>query len=74
MLFKRIETKIGVEGMHCGGCANRVKIALSALKGVKSVDVSLENKMATIISKHQIDENIIKQTIEDLGFSVSKIA
>ena len=74
MLFKRVETKIGVEGMHCGGCANRVKNALSALKGVKSVDVSLENKMATVISKQALNESEIKQAIEDLGFSVSSIA
>ena len=32
------ELKIKINGMVCGGCENRVKIALSEISGVESVD------------------------------------
>ncbi len=70
MLFKKIETVIKIEGMHCGGCANRVKNVLSNIKNVKSVNVSLEEKKATIISSKELNLDEIKQAIDDLGFKI----
>jgi copper chaperone len=35
---------IKVEGMSCGHCQMRVKKAVEAVEGVKSADVSLQNK------------------------------
>lgn len=37
-----------VEGMSCEGCVSGVTKALEALPGVRSVDVSLEEKRATV--------------------------
>lgn len=50
MLFKKeIRTDvIGVEGMMCPRCVAHVKGALEAVKGVQSVEVSLEEKTATV--------------------------
>jgi len=51
MLFKKEKTYvIGVEGMMCPRCVAHVKTALEAVKGVKSVEVSLEDKTATVLS------------------------
>ena len=50
MLFKKeIRTDvIGVEGMMCPRCVAHVKGALETVKGVQSVEVSLEEKTATV--------------------------
>jgi copper chaperone len=43
-----IKQEFAVDGMHCGGCVKSVTGAVSRLAGVRSVDVSLEQKAATI--------------------------
>jgi len=42
-----------VEGMNCMGCVNKVKSALTALDGVKSCDVNLEQSRATVVYDHK---------------------
>ncbi len=61
---------IKIEGMQCNHCKMTVEKALSAMEGVTNVEVSLENKTATIESTKEIDENQIKQLIEEAGFEV----
>ena len=39
---------IKIEGMTCMGCVNSVKNVLEKVRGVDSVEVSLEKKQATI--------------------------
>ena len=47
--------RIGIEGMSCGHCVNHVKEALTEdIQGVKIIDVSLENKCATV----EVDNNV----------------
>jgi copper chaperone CopZ len=61
---------LGIGGMHCTHCAGRVKTALLALSGVKSVDVNLETKAVTITSKAALDRAQLVNAIESLGYSV----
>lgn len=61
---------IEIEGMQCNHCKMTVEKALSTIEGVTNVEVSLENKTATIESTKEIDENQIKQLIEEAGFEV----
>ncbi|MBQ7347447.1 MAG: heavy metal translocating P-type ATPase [Clostridia bacterium] len=49
MLFSKSKTYIiPVEGMMCQHCVSHVKNALEAVKGVQSVNVSLDEKSATV--------------------------
>ena len=75
MLFskKTIEKKIHIEGLKCGGCVKRVENVLKTFKEIKSFNVSLEEKVATISLKKDIDNNILKESITNLGFSVINI-
>ena len=73
MLFKKIQTEVSIEGMHCMGCAGRVKNILSSLKGVKKVNVSLEEKKAIILSSNELNDDDINSAIDDLGFKVINI-
>ena len=59
--------------MNCWGCANRVKNALSSVKGIKHVDVNLENKCATFKLKKDISNDDISKVIDELGFKVTNI-
>lgn len=61
-------TKVKINGMSCGHCSIAVKKALSQLEGVEKVDVSLEEKVATITSSVALNENILKDIIDDEGY------
>lgn len=61
--------KVRVEGMHCNHCRLAVLEALNKLPGAKGVVVDLEHG---VVSWEVIESTmeIIKATIEDLGFDV----
>ena len=68
MLFAKKETvTLKVDGMHCVKCQARVENALKAVKGVKSVAVSLENGNATV------EYAVGKTTPEALAAAVTAI-
>lgn len=66
------ETIIKVEGMVCNGCENRVQNALKTLEGVEKVVANHTNGTVTITSKYEVEENVMKEKIEDLGFEVKE--
>lgn len=70
MIFKKIEATLTVEGMHCQKCVARITEALKQIGGVKKVNVDLEKKSVNVISKVEIDRDVLAEAIEKLGFSV----
>ena len=62
-----------VDGMHCENCANRIKKVLSSFAEIKDIDVNLDTKKVIITLNKEIDDNTIKNKIEDLGFEVKAI-
>ncbi|MBR1540047.1 MAG: heavy-metal-associated domain-containing protein [Clostridia bacterium] len=64
------EIILNVDGMMCSGCENRVQNALKTIKGVKEVKASHEEKKVQIILKQDVDEQIFKDKIADLGYEV----
>lgn len=69
-MFKKIHKTIEIEGMHCEGCANRVKNTFSMIPGVQQVKVNLEDKKAELILSREIDDSIFREKIESLGFTM----
>lgn len=67
-----IETELKVKGMMCGGCENRVKNVLGSIDGVQSIEADHTTGLVKIISKEEIDMNMIIEKIDDLGFEVVK--
>ena len=59
--------------MSCGHCSKRVEEALKSVEGVKSVKVDLKAKNAEIILNKDIENDILKNQVEDLGFIVMDI-
>lgn len=63
--------QLNVKGMSCGGCASRVKKALSALPGVSRAEVTLETgKVIVDFDADKLQESTLRSTIFDLGFEV----
>lgn len=71
------EPKIGekvlqIEGMRCENCQARVENALNRLDGV-ACTVNLRKKLARVRYSTPIADEVLKQAVETLGYSVTKI-
>ncbi|MBI3682616.1 MAG: heavy-metal-associated domain-containing protein [Acidobacteria bacterium] len=66
---KDATAEIKVKGMTCGSCVATVKKALTATKGVKDADVSLEKGTATVVYEDsQVTEKQLADAIKKTGF------
>ncbi len=60
-----------VEGMSCAHCEHTIKKAVSALDGVKTVNVALSAKKVTIeYDTEKLTLDTIRNVIEDSGYDV----
>ena len=64
------ELELKVEGMVCGGCEKRVVNALSDLQGVSEVVASYQNGTVLVKMTEEVEVEVLKEKIEDLGFEV----
>lgn len=62
-----------IEGMSCGHCSKRVTEKLSELDGVLEVSVDLDQKSATLNTNQEIEESLLKETIENIGYNLTSI-
>ena len=66
------ELVFNVEGMMCSGCENRVQNSLKTIDGVAEVVANHINGTVTVKLNKEIDRNIIKEKIEDIGYEVKE--
>lgn len=66
------ETIIKVGGMVCNGCENRIQNALKTIDGVKKVVADHKNEIVIVTSTKEIQGNVMKEKIEDIGFKVKE--
>ncbi len=62
---------ISIDGMQCNHCKMTVEKVLGAIDGVTKVEVSLENKTASIETNKDVSDDTIKAVIEEAGFKVN---
>ena len=67
-----MEKIIKIEGMSCNHCVMAVKNALSEIKGISHVEVELDNNRA-IVKGDNLEDNILKEAVEDAGYDVIEI-
>ena len=67
-----MEFIIKVEGMMCEGCENRVQNVLSQIDGVEKVIANHKEGTVTVKANNELDKNIIKEKIEDIGYEVKE--
>ncbi len=61
---------LDVEGMMCGKCQAHVQKALEGIAGVSSVEVSLENKQATVTMDSEIADEKLSEAVTEAGYEV----
>ncbi len=63
---------LNVEGITCGGCEKSIRNALLERAGVNEVSASHETGVVAIdFDDTQIQQDQLKQAIEDAGFDVA---
>ena len=66
LLSHNIEKTFKIEGMTCGGCANKVIKAVDALDGVESCDVNVDKGQAKIkFDESKINEKEILEILNN---------
>ncbi|MEO7088658.1 MAG: heavy metal-associated domain-containing protein [Bacteroidia bacterium] len=62
-----------VSGMSCGGCAATVKNKLSAVQGITSVKVDLENNELEVTSSEAIKIDTLKDALNNTSYTISEL-
>lgn len=74
MLFSKKKRKIiNIEGMTCEHCSQKIETALENLVDVSKAKVDLKKKRAIVTYENTIDEILLQNTIEKLGYTVTGI-
>ena len=61
---------LDVEGMMCGKCQAHVQKALENIAGVTGVEVSLENKQATVTLEGEVADETLSEAVTEAGYEV----
>ena len=59
-----------IDGMMCPHCSGRVKRCLESLDAVTAAEVSHESGKAILTLSAEIDNDVLKKTVEDQGYTV----
>lgn len=68
---------LGIEGMSCAhNCAPKVKSSLEGIDGVKSVEVSFEEKRATVVMEpgKELSQEACDKSFGNSGYFVSSFS
>jgi len=61
-----------VSGMTCAACGITLKSAVKKLKGISTIDASVENKNASVTYNPDLtSESEIKKTIDSVGYEAT---
>lgn len=64
-------TTLHVPGIHCGNCKSAIEGALSELGGVRSAEVSVEERTVTVdYDESAVDRAAVEHTIVEQGYDL----
>ena len=69
----KMEKVMTIEGMMCGHCEKAVKTALEAIDGVESAIADNEKNEAVVKLSKNVDDSVLKETVEKLEYKVTEI-
>ena len=70
-LAGEVTTHLRIEGMHCALCAPAVSKALKQVDGVKTVDVSVTEKRAVVVTDDTVATAALTAAVANAGFSAT---
>ena len=63
---------MSIDGMTCNSCVRSIEENIADLAGVRSINVSLEEKTGIIVYDSKVtDETFLRDAIDDMGFETS---
>ena len=68
-----MKKELSVEGMMCQNCVKHVTRALEGVPGVSRVEVSLEDKRATVSAADSVSDEALKAAVAEAGYEVTGI-
>lgn len=68
-----MKIKMTISGMHCASCANNIERSLKSVKGVKSANVSLMLKKASVEADDNVTEEDLRKAVSRAGYNVSAV-
>jgi len=68
-----MKTNVYIEGMTCQHCKMKVEQTLANVEGVKKAKVNLDKGVATIKSKEAIDQSLLTNAVENIGYRIREI-
>lgn len=71
--IKNMEKTMKIEGMMCGHCEARVKKTLEGIEGVDFADVNHETDTAVVTLKAEVADEVLRNTVEEQGYTVIEI-
>ena len=60
--------QLSIPAIHCGHCVHTIKMELSDLDGVRSVDIDEANKVASISFGPPATEQAIKDVLVEINY------
>ena len=72
---KNNKIEIRISGMSCTGCENRVENVLKNVENVESVNANYNTGIVEIGTNDikNLDINVIKEALEDLGYDILEV-
>ena len=67
-----MKIKYNVSNMHCTGCENRIKNAVSQIEGVTAVEANYQTGEVIVTAQDTVLQKQIEDTITDMDFEVVK--
>ena len=66
-----ITKELTVVGMSCGHCVSSVKNELSAVPGVKAVEVTLSSGKVVVKAESVVSDSALIAAVQEAGYSVA---
>lgn len=67
--------QFAIEGMTCEGCVQTITAALKAIPGVKSAEVSLQDKKAVVVADEaEVPASQIEAAVSKAGYKATPLA
>ncbi|MEH0819134.1 MULTISPECIES: heavy-metal-associated domain-containing protein [unclassified Micromonospora] len=65
-----VTTTYQVQGMTCGHCVNSVSTEVSAIEGVRDVQVDLASGRVTVTSESPLDTDSVRAAVDEAGYDL----
>lgn len=69
----RVTWRMTIKGMTCQGCAAHIQSELIKVPGVSEANVDYEQGSAVITATSEVNETVLRKTVEVAGYSVSSL-